>query len=111
MRAATFSMPNISRATRAAMMLELSPLDTAAKAPASSMPASRRVSWSKPTPVTHAATETGAQSSEGGGVLVDHGDRVPLLLQGLREGGTHPAAAHDDDVHDRPSEVKKSRSQ
>ncbi len=33
-------------------MLELSPLETAAKAPASSMPASRRVSWSKPMPVT-----------------------------------------------------------
>lgn len=52
MRAATFSTPNISRATRAEMMFELSPLDTAAKAPASSMPASRRVSWSKPIPVT-----------------------------------------------------------
>lgn len=33
-------------------MLELSPEDTAAKAPASWMPASTRVSWSKPTPVT-----------------------------------------------------------
>ena len=52
MRATTRCTPNVSRATRAAMMFELSPLLTAAKAPASSMPASFRVSWSKPTPVT-----------------------------------------------------------
>ncbi len=32
MRATTFSTPKVSRATRAAMMLELSPLLTAAKA-------------------------------------------------------------------------------
>ena len=44
--------PNVSRATRAARMLELSPLLTAAKAYASSMPASSRVSRSKPTPTT-----------------------------------------------------------
>src|SRR3954466_277879 len=51
MRATTFSTPNVSRATRAEMMLELSPLETAAKACASSMPASMSVSRSKPTPV------------------------------------------------------------
>src|SRR4051794_4159728 len=52
MRATTRCTPNVSRATRAAMMLELSPLLTAAKAPASSIPASISVSRSKPTPFT-----------------------------------------------------------
>ena len=92
-------MPNISRATRAAMMLELSPLLTAAKAPASSMPASRRVSWSKPDPVDAPAPEPGTEAAERRGVLVDDGDGVSLLLQGLGECGSHPSAPHDDDVH------------
>src|SRR5688500_7642374 len=52
MRATTLSRPKVSRATRAAMMLELSPDETAAKACARSMPASSRVSRSKPMPVT-----------------------------------------------------------
>src|SRR3954471_2670877 len=52
MRAATCSTPNVSRATRAARMLELSPLLTAAKAYAPRMPAAMRVSRSKPMPVT-----------------------------------------------------------
>ncbi len=51
MRATTLVTPNISRAILAAMMLELSPLETAANAVASRMPASIRVSRSKPTPV------------------------------------------------------------
>ena len=38
MRATTLSTPNVSRATRAAMMLELSPLLTAANALACRMP-------------------------------------------------------------------------
>src|ERR687890_175399 len=52
MRATTWAMPNPSRATRAAMMLELSPLETAAKASARSIPATSRTSRSNPTPVT-----------------------------------------------------------
>ncbi len=52
MRATTLVTPNISRAILAAMMLELSPLETAANAAASRMPASIRVPRSKPTPVT-----------------------------------------------------------
>jgi hypothetical protein len=52
MRATTRWTPNVSRATRAAMMFELSPLLTAANAPACSIPASIRVSRSKPTPLT-----------------------------------------------------------
>ena len=45
---ATCWIPKDSRATRAAMMLELSPLDTAAKASARAMPASVSTAWSKP---------------------------------------------------------------
>src|SRR4051794_9099895 len=52
MRATTCCTPKVSRATRALMMLELSPLLTAANAPAESMPASSRVCRSKPRPVT-----------------------------------------------------------
>ena len=44
-------MPNDSRTTRAEMMLELSPLLTAANASASSIPASMSTSRSKPEPV------------------------------------------------------------
>jgi len=54
MRATTRSTPNDSLATRAAMTLELSPLLTAAKASACSMPASVRISLSKPIPVIRA---------------------------------------------------------
>ena len=50
MRATTRSISKVSRATRAAMMLELSPLVTAASAPAWSICASSRVSRSKPKP-------------------------------------------------------------
>src|SRR4051794_25209109 len=52
MRATTFDTPNVSRATRAARMFELSPLLTAANAYASWIPASSRVSRSKPRPTT-----------------------------------------------------------
>src|SRR3954452_20738301 len=51
MRATTWSIPKVSRATRAAMMLELSPLETAANASARRMPAFSSTSWSKPYPV------------------------------------------------------------
>ena len=50
MRATTRSISKVSRATRADMMFELSPLVTAASAPACSMPASSSVSRSKPNP-------------------------------------------------------------
>src|SRR3954454_1820148 len=52
MRATTCGTPKVSRATRALMMFELSPLLTAANAPAESMPASSSVCRSKPSPVT-----------------------------------------------------------
>ena len=52
MRATTCSMPKVSRATRAEMMLELSPLETAAKACARSTPASISTSRWKPCPIT-----------------------------------------------------------
>src|SRR3954447_1426694 len=59
MRATTCWTPKVSRATRALMMLELSPLLTAAKAPAESMPASSRVCRSKPSPVTWRPAKSG----------------------------------------------------
>src|SRR5918998_2132235 len=52
MRATTVSTPKWSRAMRAQRMLELSPLVTAARAPASSTPAARRSSRSWPSPAT-----------------------------------------------------------
>src|SRR5690349_17861328 len=52
MRATMFETPNCSRATRAEMMLELSPLDTAAKPSAFGRPACSRTSRSNPMPVT-----------------------------------------------------------
>ncbi len=65
MRATTFSTPNVSRATRAARMLELSPELTAANAEASSIPASTSTSRSKPTPVTvRPPKEAGSRRNE-----------------------------------------------
>src|SRR3954453_8021415 len=58
-RATTCSTPKVSRATRALMMLELSPLLTAANAPAESIPASSRVCRSKPRPVTWRPAKSG----------------------------------------------------
>ena len=52
MRAATCSTPKVSRATRAERMFELSPLETAANAYASSILAAFNVSRSNPIPVT-----------------------------------------------------------
>src|ERR671917_333626 len=52
MRATTVSIPKCSRAIRAHRMFELSPLVTAARAPASSMPAAWRSSRSCPSPAT-----------------------------------------------------------
>src|SRR3954452_121294 len=59
MRATTCGTPKVSRATRALMMFELSPLLTAANAPAESMPASSSVCRSKPRPVTWRPPKSG----------------------------------------------------
>ena len=98
MRAITRSTPKISRAVRATMMLELSPLVTAASAPASSMPASRRRSRSKPDAVDGAAREALGQPPERLGLLVDDGDGVAAVLQDAGQAGTDPATSDDDDV-------------
>src|SRR6266487_723582 len=52
MRATTRCTPKVSRATRAEMMLELSPEETAAKPSARSMPAAVSTCRSNPSPVT-----------------------------------------------------------
>ena len=102
MRATTRSIPKVSRATRADMMLELSPLVTAAKAPASWMPASVRMSRSKPNPTTVVPPKPFGRRRNALAALVDDGDGVAALLQQPGQLAAHPAAAHDDDVHDAP---------
>lgn len=59
MRATTRLTPNVSRASRAEMMLELSPEDTAANASASSMPALSSTSRSNPWPSTRSPAYSG----------------------------------------------------
>src|SRR6478735_9760623 len=67
MRATTCWMPKVSRATRAAMMLELSPLETAAKASARRTPAFSRTSWSKPCPVILSPLKPGPRRRKASG--------------------------------------------
>src|SRR5690349_14853551 len=67
MRATTCGTPKVSRATRALMMLELSPLLTAANAPAPSMPASSSVCRSKPSPVTCRPLKSGPSRRKASG--------------------------------------------
>src|SRR4051794_6412726 len=62
-------MPKVSRATRAAMMFELSPLLTAAKASARSIPASVSTVWSKPYPVTLIPLNEGPSRRNASGLL------------------------------------------
>src|SRR6478672_3240624 len=69
MRATTCWIPKVSRATRAAMMLELSPLDTAAKASARRMPAFSRAALSKPEPVTLSPLKPGPSRRKASGSL------------------------------------------
>src|SRR5918993_5091552 len=69
MRATTCWMPNVSRATRAAMMLELSPLDTAANASARRMPAFSSTCWSKPIPATLSPLNPGPSLRNASGAL------------------------------------------
>ena len=91
--------PNVSRASRAEMMLELSPLETAAKASARSMPACAQHLAVEADAGHGEAGEVGPEPAEGVGVLVDDGDRVAAGLQAVRERRADPAAAHDHDVH------------
>src|SRR5687767_5652463 len=62
-------MPKVSRATRAAMMLELSPLETAAKASARRMPAFSSTCWSKPYPVILSPLNSGPRRRNASGSL------------------------------------------
>ena len=91
--------PNGSRATRAAMMFELSPLETAAKASARRTRPSPSTAWSNPIPADLVAVEIRAKASERVGVGVDDRHRVVAVLQAGGQRGAHPAASHDHDVH------------
>ena len=93
-------MAKFSRAMRAVRMLELSPLVTAATAPARSIPASMRWSRSKPKPTTFwPVKSSGEPLAERVGVLVDHRDRVAAPLQAQGELTAHSSASDYDDVH------------
>jgi len=74
-------------------MLELSPLETAAKASASSIARSVRVSRSKPVAGDPPAREAGAEPAERVRVLIDHGDRVAQVLHAQGQRGTYAATA------------------
>ena len=53
-------------------------------------------------PVTVLAAEVGVQLARSStSVLVDDGDVMARLVQGVGERGPHPTATHDDDVHGR----------
>ena len=91
--------PKVSRATRAEMMLELSPLETAAKASAGSMPRVDEDVAVEADAGHREAGEVGAQPAERVRVLVDDGHRVPARPPGCGRGRADPAAAHDHDVH------------
>src|SRR4028119_354388 len=121
MRATTCWTPKVSRATRALMMLELSPLLTAAKAPAGSIPvegvgvvapAHRGEGAGGVDPGVEEdlpvearaghlpAGELRAQPAERLRVLVDDRDAVAAALQPAGDLRADTAAAHDDHVHE-----------
>ena len=92
--------PKFSRAMRAVRMLELSPLVTAATAPACSMPASIEVVAIEAEADDLLPGEVVGQAlAEGVGVLVDDGDRVAVALEAHGELAAHPPTPDDDDMH------------
>src|SRR5664279_2379037 len=105
MRAITFSTLKVSRTTRAAMMLELSPLLTAANAAASLIPASIRVPV-EPDPGDLLTVEVVAEPPERLRLAVDDGNRVPVQFQAVGQGRPDPSATHDHNVHGRPPESR-----
>ena len=81
-------------------MFELSPLVTAATAPARSMPACDEVVAVEAEADDLLAGEVlGEALAERVGVLVDHRDRVAAPLEAQGELAAHPPASDDDDVH------------
>ena len=100
MRATTRWTLNVSRATRAAMMLELSPLLTAAKAPGLLDAGLDEGLAVEADALDLAAAEVLAEAAERQRVLVDHRDGVLLQRRQLmRERGPDTSAPHDHDVH------------
>jgi hypothetical protein len=49
-----------------------------------------------------AALEAGPKLAEGLRILVNDGNRVPLVLQNVGDSGSNPPASHDHDVHGLP---------
>ena len=99
MRATTFSIPNVSRATRAEMTLELSPLLTAAKADGP-LDAGLDEGVAVEADAGHPLPgEVGAEAAEGVAVAVDDGDRVATALEPAAERRPDATTSHDHDVH------------
>ena len=80
-------------------MLELSPLVTAASAPASSMPASMQAVAVEADALHGRAREVGAEPGERVAPAVDDGDGVAVAAEDAGERRADPAAPDDDDVH------------
>ena len=80
-------------------MLELSPLVTAASAPASSMPASIEAVAVEADALHRAPGEVGAEADERLAAAVDDGDGVAVAGEDAGERRADPPAADDDDVH------------
>jgi hypothetical protein len=99
MRATTFWISYVSRAIRAVRMFELSPLVTAASAPASRIPACSRWSRSNPNPRTARPVNFSGRRRKAFLFLSTDRDRVALGLQLGRELRSDSATADDDDVH------------
>src|SRR6266545_2386602 len=94
MRATTVGTSNFSLASRAATMLELSPLDTAANDPALAQHV-----LVEAVAVDLAALEVEAQHPERDLALVDDGDRMTPPLEPVGQLRADPATTHDHDVH------------
>ena len=96
MRATTRSMPNVSRATRAMRMFELSPLVTAATATACSMPASTQAVAVEADPGDRSVPVKPVPSrAKASGRLSMTATVWPPAGQAAGERGAHPAAADD----------------
>ena len=93
-------MPNVSRATRAAMMLELSPLETAAKRVGAADAGLLQDLLVEAQAGDLVAVEAGPSRRNASGLAVDDGDGVVAVLEAAGERRADAAAAHDHDVHD-----------
>ena len=98
MRATTRSTPNVSRATRAEMMLELSPRHRRERAGLLDARPQQHVAV-EPHPQDPLAGELGGKPVKRGAVTVDDGDVMADPGQAVRQRRAHPAASHHHYTH------------